>query len=518
MRAGCRIASLIPRGLIVESETRVGDEIRLLVRAEARVVACPLCASPSRRIHSRYVRRVSDLPCSGRLVRLHIVTRRFCCEQPRCPRRIFAERFDEAVLPMRSRRTARLEGLVHHLGLALGGRPDASFAKRLMVPVSNDTLLRVVRRRARADVGPLSVIGIDDWAFRRNHRYGTIVCDLERRRVVALLPDRERATIEAWLVAHPEIEVVSRDRGGGFGEAAAKALPHALQVADRWHLFENASGAFLDAVRKSMRAIRSALSATTIDPNLLTCAERLQYDGYLRREETNADILALVGQGISIKRIVRETGHSRGLVRQVVRGHRTDVFRVRQSTLEAHLPWLDAQWESGCRKGAELWRRLRDRGFGGSEGVVREWATRRRRAETVSDHQMRKVPSARTIARLLTMARDHLSKAESVTVVAIETGVVALTEARTLIERFHSMIRTKVETGLDAWLADASPSLLASFAAGIAKAKAAVRAAIVEPYSNGQTEGQINKLKMVKRQMYGRAKVDLLEARLIGAV
>ena len=275
MQAGCRIASLIPRGLIVESETRFGDEIRLLVRAEARVVACPLCASPSRRIHSRYVRRVSDLPCSGRLVRLHIMTRRFCCEQPRCPRRIFAERFDEAVLPMRSRRTARLEGLVHHLGLALGGRPAASFAKRLMLPVSNDTLLRVVRRRARASVGPLSVIGIDDWAFRRNHRYGTIVCDLERRRVVALLPDRERATIEAWLGAHPEIEVVSRDRGGGYGEAAAKALPHALQVADRWHLFENAIGAFLEAVRKSMRAIRSALGATMIDPNLLTCAERL---------------------------------------------------------------------------------------------------------------------------------------------------------------------------------------------------------------------------------------------------
>ena len=113
--------------------------------------------------------------------------------------------------------------------------------------------------------------------------------------------------------------------------------------------------------------------------------------------------MALARQGISIKRIVRETGHSRGLVRQVVRGHRTDVFRVRQSTLEAHLPWLDAQWESGCRKGAELWRRLRARGYGGSERVVREWATRRRRAETVTDHQMRKVPSARTIARLLTI-------------------------------------------------------------------------------------------------------------------
>jgi transposase len=518
MPASFRIASLIPSGLIVESETRTSDEICLVVRAQVLVASCPLCASPSRRVHSRYVRRVSDLPCSGRLVRLLIVTRRFCCETPHCPRRIFAERFDEAVLSVRSRRTARLEGIVHHLGLALGGRPAASFAKRLMLPVSNDTLLRVVRRRSPPHIGPLRVIGIDDWAFRRNHRYGTIVCDLERRRVVALLADRERATIEAWLGAHPEVEVVSRDRGGGYGEAAATALPNAIQVADRWHLFENASAAFLDAVRKSMRSIRTAIGATTINPDLLTCAEKLQYEGYLRREETNAYIMTLARQGVSIKQIVRQTGHSRGLVRQVVRGYRTDVFRVRQHSLDAHLTWLHAQWDSGCRKGAELWRRLRDRGFCGSERVVREWATRRRRAETASNQQVRKVPSARTIARLSTMARDHLTKAESVTVVAIETGVVSLTEARTLVERFHNMIRRKVEADLDAWLSDAASSLLASFAAGITRARAAVRAAIIEPWSNGQTEGQINRLKMVKRQMYGRAKVDLLEARLIGAV
>ena len=126
---------------------------------------------------------------------------------------------------------------------------------------------------------------------------------------MALLPDREITTIEAWLAAHPEIEIVSRDRGGGYGEAAAKALPHAIHVADRWHLFENASAAFLDAVRKSMRSIRMAIGATTINPELLTCAERLQYEGYLRREETNAAIMALTKDGVSIKQIVRLTGY-----------------------------------------------------------------------------------------------------------------------------------------------------------------------------------------------------------------
>ena len=153
-------------------------------------------------------------------------------------------------------RTARLDCLVRHLALALGGRPAARFAERLGLPVSNDTLLRTVRRYDRPPPTPPSVIGIDDWAWRRNHRYGTIICDLERRKTIALLPDREPSTAKAWLVEQPQIEIVARDRSGGYAQAAAQALPHAEQVADRWHLMENASHAFLDAVRKSMRQIR----------------------------------------------------------------------------------------------------------------------------------------------------------------------------------------------------------------------------------------------------------------------
>ena len=174
MASSLEISSLVPRGLIVESVNECEDAIEVTVRSETTAAACPSCGSGSQRVHSRYLRRVADLPCTGRRVSLSVITRRFFCRAEKCRQRIFVERFGEA-LPPRARRTSRLDGVVHYLGLALGGRPAASFARRLMLPVSNDTLLRVVRRRAQPMTEPLRVVGIDDWAFRRNHRYGSIV-------------------------------------------------------------------------------------------------------------------------------------------------------------------------------------------------------------------------------------------------------------------------------------------------------------------------------------------------------
>lgn len=278
-------ASLVPAGFAVVGAWPTDGLTTIDIRSTGSTSRCPSCGAASQRVHSRYTRHLCDLPIAGKSVTLQAQVRRFRCEAVLCDRRIFAERFDPAVLAPWARRTGRLEGLVHHLGLALGGRPGASFAKRLMLPVSNDTLLRVVRRRDSAAPPPPNVIGIDDWAWRRNHRYGTIICDLERRRPISLLPDREPATAQAWLSQQPQIAIVARDRGGAYALAAARALPHAVQVADRWHLMENASRAFLDAVRKSMRQIRSAVGAMTVNPDLLSAAERLQYEGYLRREE-----------------------------------------------------------------------------------------------------------------------------------------------------------------------------------------------------------------------------------------
>jgi transposase len=343
------VSELVPGGFLVESTAKDDDGFIIAIRGTADVGCCPACGSTSRRIHSRYRRRLSDLPAAGVRIALILQSRRFFCDVEACAQRIFAERF-EAVEP-RARRTTRLDDMVHCLAIALGGRPAASLSRRLNVVVSNDTMLRMVRRRGPRSFPPPSIVGIDDWAWRRNFRYGTLICDLERRKTIALSPDREPATAEAWLRQWPDIMVIARDRGGAYALAAQRALlPNAVQVADRWHLMENASAAFLDAVRKSMRPIRAAISFATIDPELLTAAERLQYEGYLRRDQRFDPRYGggrRVDQGIR-----RKTGYSRKLIRAVLRGQRSDIFRTRQSSLEPWLPWLDEQWAAGRRNGS----------------------------------------------------------------------------------------------------------------------------------------------------------------------
>jgi len=251
------------------------------------------------------------------------------------------QRLGDAVALPSARRTARMDGIVHRLGLALGGRPGHNLAIRLAIPVSKDTLLRTVRRRAARPRDPLRAVGIDDWAWRKGCQYGTVICDLERRRIVALLPDRASGTSAAWLRDHPSIEFIARDRGASYGDAASKGAPQAIQIADRWHLFENARRAFLMSCARTCTpsANRRPL---TIRPRITQLCRTQAVGEFPTPQEDGRCGVAAARTGNSTQTDYPPAQPCTPDVRRIARGGGLEVFRSRVGILEPYAETLDA--------------------------------------------------------------------------------------------------------------------------------------------------------------------------------
>jgi transposase len=228
----------LSEGLHIEQVTPSAHELLVQISSSSPTACCPLCGAQAWRIHSRYTRQVADLPCVGRRVTLRLTIRKFFCPNVACPRKIFAEQFPELV-PSYARLTTRLREALTALGLATSGEVASRLAPQLGMQVAPTTLLRRVRAVPVAPAGKVRVLGVDDFAWKKGQTYGTILVDLELRRPVDLLPDRSEKTLQAWLQAHPEIEILSRDRAGEYAAAARKGAPQAQQVADRFHLLLN---------------------------------------------------------------------------------------------------------------------------------------------------------------------------------------------------------------------------------------------------------------------------------------
>jgi len=303
---------------MVENNSR----LVMLLRATGESSHCPGCRQESRRIHSRYRRRLSDLPWEGIPVRIDLRVRRFFCDSPDCGQQIFTERLAKTVQRY-SRRTCRLSASLQQITSALGGSAGSRLAKQLGILASGSTLLRQLRRRQIKPCaqGP-RVLGIDDWAWRKGHRYGTILCDLERGKVVDLLPDRSAESTAEWLRAHPGTEIVSRDRASLYAQAATTATPQAMQVADRWHLLHNLTEAFIGALVPHHRLLSETARALVKDaklPSALPAAKadqqppRIQAKQSLNREHRLAKYEAVMEQvrkGVTQHEIARSCGAS----------------------------------------------------------------------------------------------------------------------------------------------------------------------------------------------------------------
>ena len=403
------------------------------------------------------------------------------------------------------------------------------------MPISGDTLLRLIRSAPLASPPEPRVIGIDDWAWRRGKRYGTILCDLERRRPIDLLPDRQAETVAAWLKAHPSVEIVARDRAGAYAEGVRTGAPGALQVADRWHLLRNLGDTMagvLDCHHRDLRAAAKAAAAITVavsptptpQTRSPTRSQQRRLDKRVARQARFDEVITLRARGWPLKRIAGTVGLDRKTVRIWLRSGQLPPWNQprRGSTADAHGEYLRRRWSEGCHNAVQLWREIRSQGFRGRPKTVQRWVARLRDTDPTSIAAARsepawKRPSGRRAAWLVVADPDEIDATERRFVEALIAGNPVLGRVIGLARKFRTMVRHKLADELETWLAAARETALAGFADGLKRDLAAVRAALSLPWSTGPVEGQISRLKTIKRQMYGRAGFDLLRHRILTA-
>jgi transposase len=505
---------------------------------------CPCCQTMSERVHSSYERHPADVPLAGCSVRLDIAIRRFFCDNDECERTIFAERMPSLIAPY-ARRTNRLAHQQRKVAFALGGEAGAVLLSIMGMAVSPDTLLRLIRKAPEPEVTTPRVLGVDDWSKRKGHSYGTILVDLEAHRAVDLLPDRSAESFAKWLKEHPGVEIISRDRGTEYISGANEGAPDAIQVADRWHLLKN----LRDALKQMLETKRACLKAaadkpdgemadqknkestsTTEEPSdttrKLTKAEKRTLERRAIRQERYETVKELYQRGVSKSEIGRRLGLDFRTVAKYIKADECPIYAGRRSGSSLLAPYMDymtKRWEEGCHNATQIWREIRESGFGGARRTVGAWATKKRRSmeSSVSDRMSRKMApwSASRAAWLLVKQKEKLTEDDKQSLERMKEADEKITEAYDLGQRFTGMIRERRSESLLPWLDDVAKSRISAlkgFAKGIKQDLAAVTNALSLPWSNGQTEGQVNRLKLIKRQMYGRANFDLLRKRVIG--
>jgi len=517
-------------GLVVE-QVRLCDEImHLTVRCEAAGANCPDCGAWSEAFHSDYERNLGDLPIAGRQAVIDLRVRRFRCRQPECPLKTFVEQ--APVLAERyAHRTLRLRSALDGIGIALGGRPGSRQCKRLAMPTSRTTLLRIVRALHEPAVNTIRVLGVDEFALRRGRRYGTILVDADAHRIVDLLEDPSADAVVEWLGKHPGTEIICRDRDGVFASAARRGAPEALQVADRWHLVHNLADALerfavrvLASLRKELKAEQPSLGASPLDlPPPVRPASSPQGRLKERTEQRHAEIHELMTQGLTVSAIARRLRLNRKTVRRFARAAvAADLLALRgrcyrETALDPFLPYLARRWGDGCHVAAFLFDEIWQKGYRGSKRSVRRRLASWRTAEPPPPaHAM--LPGPRTLAWLLLRRPSDLDDEDHVLLKQVCERCPELVSARQLAQQFLRLVRERRGRELDAWVADVhttGPPELRGFSRNLHHDWDAVQAGLTERWSSGPVEGNVNKLKVIKRQMFGRARFDLLRKRVL---
>lgn len=523
--------TVLPANNVVLEKVERVDDCFLLYAHIRQPVRCPGCNHISRSRHSEYERRLQDLPWQGCSVELRLKLRRFRCRNPGCARKVFAEPVPEVARP-HARRTTRVAEIMRLIGYTAGGLPGSRILQRLALPVSGDTVLRTVKRGASAPANDLvRSVAIDDWAWRKGQTYGTMLVDLDKHRVIDLLPDRSAESVAAWLKAHPEIEVVSRDRCGLYAEAAQQGASDALQVADRFHLLMNLSTAVERALEERSTELCLSSDVQTSDPvatpstveHRPTVAERQKQQRRDRRRERYDRVIELHRLGYTQRAISAEMGIERKTVRRWLRAGRfpeRKASRRRSHVREFH-EYLQRRWNEGCHNATRLFHEIRAQGYCGCRQMVSHHVSCwRQKARSRTPAKKKKIDrlAPRHAAILACRPTERLSEQQRTLFEQVAENCPSIRSMRALAMDFRDAMANKDSDGMLHWIRTTTRSgigPLVRFAYGLKKDLGPVMAAVETPWSNGQIEGQINRLKAIKRQMYGRAGFHLLRARVL---
>jgi transposase len=500
---------------------------------------------------------LADTALGSRQVVLRLRVRRWFCGNPTCPARTFAEQIAGLTSPY-ARRSPLARGILEAIGLALAGRAGARLAGALGLPTSRSTLLRLVRALPDPEPAGVAVLGVDDFALRRGRVYGSVLVDMATHRPVDLLADREASTFARWLREHPGTKVVCRDRAGAYADGARQGAPGAIQVADRWHLWHNLALHVEKTVAAHHRCLNATEPTSTAplkqppthdpdpgpaipdpDPGPAVDVEQVASDAAAARADSRAIVVrtrqryaavqALVAQGKGIKPIMRELGLAKETVRRFVRARSVEELLAtpragRPSILDAFTPYLHQRWNDGCTSASQLFREIREQGYAGSLGTVIAYVRPFRvagataAAAGAAPPATPAPPKVRHVTAWLLRHPDSLDADEQVKLKEVLARCQHLEALAGHVTGFAELLTGLHGDRLDAWIdqveRDELPHLR-SFTAGLKRDHTAVVNGLTLPYSSGAVEGTVNRIKMLKRQMYGRANFDLLRKRVL---
>ncbi len=527
----------------------INHQMTLNVSSTQAVATCPLCNNATHRIHSRYERTLKDLRCVNYGLTILLQVAKFFCLNDGCKRRIFTERLPQVTLPW-ARRTCRLAENLRAIALALGGAAGSRLTHAQNNGISRNTVLLLISSIPLPPITTPKILGVDDFSFRKGHLYGTILVDLESHRPIALLADRKAETLANWLKEHPGVEVLSRDRSKAYKSGMTEGAPDAIQVADRFHLFQNLSETLEDMFNSHINTLNTVereqnqeaamnIANTVAVPAVpLTSSIKVLPQGkqsHQQRVARHQQIWKLHQQDLPLTEIAQQVGMSIKSVQRYLQNPQTPEPKRRNtfglSRLNPYKDYLLQLWNDGITRPQVLLKLLQQKGYSGGARTLTRYLSRIRQAQglgskrSVSTEGLPNVidpqypPLTPRRATYLTLQKAENRDPEDAHLLQqLVTEHPQIAEAVELTEGFALLLRQRQAAQFDPWLLKALKSQLKPFqrfAEGLFEDYEAVKASMTLETSNGPVEGLVNRLKMLKRQMYGRAGLDLLSKRFL---